>query len=175
MRKGLNKMEKKKIEDRAEKVLAAINYDSSEAVYVDAVLLARFFGFTVDESNKLPATEDGCVTVSEDGTSKNILVNDARSFESKRFIIVHELAHYLLHYMGTGTFFRHRENIKGKSNEENDADYLAACLLMPAASFKNQYNLLKKGRSHAGTAIELQRRFRTPLESVERRIDEVCR
>lgn len=175
MNKRLNYMEKKKIEQRADKVLAAYQYIDGEDVYVDAVRLARFFGFEVDEAADLPATEDGCITVSKDATERSIVVNDTRSVESKRFIIVHELAHYLLHYMGSGEFFKHRESIKGKNLEENDADYLAACLLMPAKSFKRQYDLLKKGRTPQRTIDELQAKFRTPRESIERRIEEVCR
>lgn len=174
MRKGLNIMEKKTIEARAAKVMKAINYEDGKHDYVDSVRLARFFGFEVEESDQLPATEDGCITVSEDAKKKCIIVNDTRSFESKRFIIVHELSHYLLHYMGSETFFRHRENKKGKNMEENDADYLAACLLMPRESFKKYYYDLKQnGKNSSEIITELQRRFRTPRESVERRISEV--
>lgn len=174
MKKRLHHMKKKTIEQRAEKVLTAYQYIDGVDIYVDAVRLARFFGFDVNEVTYLPVTEDGCITVSEDATERSIVVNDARSIESKRFIIVHELAHYLLHYMGGGEFFKHRENTKGKNLEENDADYLAACLLMPAKSFKKQYDLLKKGRTYQRTVDELQVKFRTPRESIERRIEEVC-
>lgn len=171
----LNFVEKKNIEGRAKKVLNAVGYDAEKNIYVDSVQLAGFFGFEVEESDSLSASEDGCITVSEDGTEKNILVNNLRSFESKRFIVVHELAHYLLHYMGNGTFFKHRENKKGKSIEENDADYLAACLLMPKDSFKKLYTILKhSGKNHVEIVDELQIRYRTPIESIERRIGEVC-
>lgn len=175
MKKRLNIMEKKNIEQRANKVLLAIQYNDGEDIYVDAVRLARFFGFEVEEKSDLSAAEDGCITVSEDATERSIVVNDARSIESKRFIIVHELAHYLLHYLGSGKFFKHRENTKGKNLEENDADYLAACLLMPAKSFEKQYNLVKNGRNFQGIVTELQTKFCTPRESIERRIEEVCR
>lgn len=174
MYRRLNDMEKRNIEERAVKVLKAIKYDGTQDIYVDSVRLARFFGFEVEEKDSLLATEDGCITVSEDATEKSIIVNNTRSFESKRFIIVHELAHYLLHYMGNGTLFKHRENKKGKSMEENDADYLAACLLMPQDSFKRQYTLLKdSGKNLYEIIDELQKKFCTPRESIERRIDEV--
>lgn len=169
-------MDKRKIETRAEKVLSAYKFDSSTDIYVDAVCLARFFGFDVEEKKTLSATEDGCITVSENQKEKCIVVNDTRSFEFKRFIITHELAHYLLHYTGDGRFFMHRENTKGKNLEENDADYLAACLLMPKDSFKAQYDLLKKGTlGREEIVMALQNKFRTPIESIERRINEVCR
>jgi len=174
MKRRLEKMEKAKIEERAGKVLEAFGYKDGESIYVDSVRLARFFGFEVEEKDSLPAVEDGSITVSEDQKEKSIVVNNVRSIEFKRFIIIHELAHYLLHYTGEKKMFMHRENTKGKSLEENDADYLAACILMPAKSFKNQYDLLKKEYNRREIVAALQNRFCTPIESVERRIDEVC-
>lgn len=167
-------MEKKKIESRTNQVLTAIRYVDGSDGYVDAVRLARFFGFQVEEK-ALMEHEDGSVNVSEDGKEKYIVVNDNRSFESKRFIITHELAHYLLHYIPNSGMFMHRENKKGKNLEENDADYMAACLLMPAKSFAAKYKALKKGRSYDELISALQSCFRTPRESIERRIREVCR
>ena len=175
MKNGLSIMEKKVIENRANAVLSAFQKAYGNCVYVDAVKLARFFGFSVEEKNNLPINEDGYIVVSEDKTEKSIVVNNARSIEFKRFIIAHELAHYLLHYTGEEGLFEHRENKKGKSTEENDADYLAACVLMPAEAFKEQYKLLRKKYTPRGTVRELQIIFRTPEESVERRIAEVCR
>ncbi len=167
-------MDKKIIERRAEKVLECYKYVDGEGTYVDAVRLARFFGFNIEEKANLPASEDGCITVSKDANERDIVVNDFRSIEFKRFIIVHELSHFLLHYTGKEEFFRHRENTKGKNLEENDADYLAACLLMPPKSFKKQYELIKNGKTLQEIVNELQQIFRTPRESIERRIGEVC-
>lgn len=173
MKRRLGKVEKKKIEERAAKVLKAFGYTDGD-IYVDSVRLARFFGFAVEEKDSLPAVEDGSITVSENGKEKSIVVNNVRSIEFKRFIIMHELAHYLLHYKGEQKMFMHRENTKGKSLEENDADYLAACILMPADSFKKQYDLLKREYGRREIVMALQRKFCTPVESIERRIDEVC-
>lgn len=177
MKKRLNIMEKHIIEQRADRVLEAYGYidGDNHCVYVDSVRLARFFGFEVRESSELSATEDGYITVSEDATERNIIVNDNRSIETKRFIITHELAHFLLHYQKNGKFFKHRENVKGKNSEENDADYFAACLLMPKKNFESQYNLLRKNKDFSYERIinELQLKFGTPRESIERRINEV--
>lgn len=173
MGKELKDMEKTMIEDRASKTLKAFRYTDGKDNYVDSVKLARFFGFNVMESSDLPPIEDGSITVSGDGKEKVIVVNNVRSFESKRFIITHELAHYLLHYNGSGKLFMHRENVTGKNLEENDADYLAACLLMPPKSFKSLYDSLQD-RSTEGKIARLQLVFRTPRESIERRIEEVC-
>lgn len=171
-------MEKREIEERAHTVLLALDYDFEEGTYVDSVRLARFFGFDVHETPALPASEDGCVTVSKNESTnaieKNIVINDYRSFEYKRFIITHELAHYLLHYTGKNDFFMHRESMKGKNTEENDADYLAVCLLMPAETFKKQYQLVKPKKTSQEIIRTLQSKFRTPEESIRRRIEEVC-
>ena len=166
-------MDRKKIEERADKILNAYNYNDGADDYVDAVRLACHFGFAVNETDKMQAQEDGCITVTDKG-EMNIIVNNNRNFESKRFIITHELSHYFLHYQNTDNFFMHRENIKGKDLEENDADYLAACLLMPKKSFRVAYGIIKGKYSNEKIAVELQKIFRTPLESIERRIKEIC-
>lgn len=171
--KGLSDMDKKTIEIRADKVLNAYGYDPSVCVYVDAVKLARFFGFSVLESDQLLELDDGSVTVSADGSEKTIIVNTNRNFEAKRFIITHELSHYLLHYKEEQKMFRHRENVKGKSEEENDADYMAACLLMPRHSFKAKYEALKKENGFPDLILELQLTFKATSESVIRRISEI--
>lgn len=173
--KGLNKVKREEIEQRARVVLNVAGYDDGISAYIDAVSLARLFGFVVEENGDMPDSEDGSVTVSEDGKEKNIVVNDMRSIEYKRFVITHELAHYLLHYMGTGKMFKHRENTKGKGLEENDADYFAACILMPQKSFVAKYEALKDdGYRDSELITKLQDIFKTPRESIVRRIDEVC-
>ena len=98
--------------------------------------------------------------------------------ESKRFIIAHELSHYFLHYkpQQAEPMFMHRENIKGKNEEENDADYFAACLLMPDKMFASDYHDLTHAYGADVAAIKLQRKYRVPMASVKRRIVEIqCR
>lgn len=173
---GLSMMEKKEIERRTKVILdIAQQHGTIVAGRVDITRLARLFGFDVCEADNLPAFEDGSITVSADRKDKEILLNKARSFEFKRFIIAHELAHYFLHYTPNTEIFKRRDNIKGKNDEEQDADYFAACLLMPEEDFRNQYDFLKKQRTHRATVLALQSIFATPTESIERRINEVCR
>lgn len=173
-KRGLSAVEKKKIEDRSRRVLEAVGFVDGQDMRIDAVGLARAFGFNVTELETLPATEDGNITVSEDGSEKDIVINSIRTIEFKRFIVTHELAHYLLHYTGQGMFM-HRENPKGRSQDENDADYMAACILMPPLSFKKIYDSLKRqGLSEDELIGALQATFRTPRKSIERRITEVC-
>ena len=175
MKREISKMEKKKIEKKAIIVLNAFQYNEKKDVYVDATKLASFFGFTVSQIDSMPIFEDGSIEVSKNGTEKKIAINSCRTFQAKRFIIIHELSHYLLHYQSNNKLFRHRENIKGKDQEENDADYMAACLLMPEKSFIRKYKQYKK--MHL-PMIEIYLRlyydFCTPMESIQRRIDEIC-
>ena len=63
----------------------------------------------------------------------------------------------------------------GKDEQENEADYFAACILMPQHSFVRHYNQLKeRGLGIVDIIDNLQAIFKTPRESVKRRIDEVC-
>ena len=59
---------------------------------------------------------------------------------------------------------------------ENQADYFAACLLMPADIFSQKYISLKKSKmrySEQEIVNELSDEFCVPNESVIRRIEEV--
>ena len=170
-------MEKKKIEEITVGLLHKYGFKQGTDTYVDIVMLAKSLGFKVGESGKLPHLDDGFIAVSKDKQDLIIGVNNARSFEEKRFIVAHELAHYFLHYSNANleVAVMHREHIKGKGADENDADYFAACILMPQESFKKQYQILLDGNLDAYTIIDkLQEIFKTPRESVERRIKEVC-
>lgn len=173
MRSELSKMEKNEIERKAHEVLEFYREYVPGKGYVDATKLVSLFGFNVLEDYNLPLSEDGCITVSASEDVQEIKVNGYRSIERKRFIIAHELAHYLLHYKGDGKLFRHRENIKGKDLEENDADYFAACLLMPTDSFKSSYLSYRQLYSYPEMVRRLELDFKTPRESILRRIEEV--
>ena len=68
----------------------------------------------------------------------------------------------------------HRENVKGKNESENAADYFAAALLMPVRSFSSEYQKLKsKNLSENAICMQLSSIFKVPLESVSRRILEL--
>ena len=178
MGKRLTNMEKKKIEQLTAELLNQFVEDTeNEAGYVDIVALARHFGFEVGESKKLSVTENGFISVSKDKQELLIGVNYYRTWEEKRFIIAHELAHYFLHYkdskLSEPVFLMHSEKIKGKNETENDADYFAACLLMPRDKFESAYKQAKNSYTHIEMIDYLGGIFRTPRESIERRINEL--
>lgn len=175
-------MDKNQIETQATALLTGYGYRPDRDDYVNIVGFVRHFGFVVGNA-KLDDTEDGFLAIQtsamakdgNDGMSndKIIGVNAKRSLEWKRFIIAHEFAHSVLHYK-TGEVYLHRENKKGKAQEENDADYFAAALLMPKESFKRLFDLLDKaGLNKTAICLQLATIFKVPLDSVSRRIDEV--
>lgn len=176
-RKGLSIMDKQTIEKIVNDLLVQSGYNDGIDAYVDIAKLARFAGFRVGETSLLPFKDDGFISISKDKKKKIIGVNNDRAFEEKRFIVAHELAHYFLHYKDSycGDAIMHREHVKGKNAQENDADYFAACILMPKESFSKLYHGLC-AKKHTQTQIidYLQIVFRTPRESIKRRIEEIA-
>lgn len=171
-------MERKEILNKAEQLLSHSGYDSRSDTYIDVTKLAMSLGFRVGESRKLSFKYDGFMSVSEDSSKLLIGVNYDRTIEEKRFIVAHELAHYCLHYINSNmeNAIMHREHIKGKGEIENDADYFAACIIMPCGSFKSKYNdLIDNGYELSDVVDRLQIIFKAPRESVQRRIKEVCK
>lgn len=169
MKKGLSKMEKREIERKAKEVLIEFGYNPEKDDYVDAVRLAKSVGFKVGESDKLSDDEDGFIVVSPDESLRVIGINHFRNFAEKRFIVIHELAHYFLHKETLKKQVMLREHKKGKNTKENDADYFAACVLMPSESFCRQ----AKKYSSEERVERLERMFLVPTESVVRRLSEV--
>ena len=83
------------------------------------------------------------------------------------------ISHYLLYYTKSSETLKHRESIKGKDLEENDADYMAACFLMPEKGFRQQYESAVK-RGDLDIVSTLQSVILMPEESIRRMIQEVC-
>lgn len=177
----LSAMEKREIEKKVQELLKGFGYHPETDDYFDVVKFAGSHGFVVGNS-ELPDNEDGFLIMQPDSVGtredngigeKVIGVNSARPMADKRFIIAHEFGHSILHYKDEKIYL-HRENKKGKDEQENDADYFAAALLMPEESFRRSYSELKKsGKKQGAICVELAKRYRTSLESVLRRLDEL--
>lgn len=174
-------MDKRAIETQVFALLKEYGYASDKNDYVDIVDFVRKLGFVVGNA-QLDDSEDGFLVIHANKTAENGLedpndkvigVNANRSLNWKRFIIAHEFAHSILHYKA-GEIYLHRENRKGKDNEENEADYFAAALLMPKDSFKRLYMQFEKnGLNRTAVCLQLATIFKVPLDSVSRRVDEV--
>ena len=158
------------IEKDVKSLLKQSGYSEDTDSYVDFVDFANKYGFTVVNAD-LDEQEDGFIAIRPN--LKLIAVNAKRSPEWKRFIIAHEFGHSILHYKSGDSAYLHRENIKGKDESENAADYFAASLLMPKDVFVKQYNKLKKEQLSENTiCMQLSSIFKVPLESVSRRVQE---
>ncbi len=175
-------MEKEQIEAQVRTLLKAFGYRFDQDDYVNIIDFVHNLGFIVGNA-RLDDGEDGFLAIqasdkAKDGNEisndKIIGVNSKRTLEWKRFIIAHEFAHFILHYKMGGVYL-HRENKKGKGSEENDADYFAAALLMPRDSFQRLYNQFKdQSLNENAICLQLASIFKVPLDSVSRRINEVC-
>lgn len=172
---------KDKIETQVTALLTGYGYDFNRDDYVNIVDFTRHFGFVVGNA-QLDDAEDGFLVIQKSNMAKNgfevsnekiIGVNAKRSLDWKRFIIAHEFAHSVLHYK-TGEIYLHRENKKGKCDEENAADYFAAALLMPKKSFERLYRQFEvNGLNNTAICLQLASIFKVPLDSVSRRVGEV--
>lgn len=173
----INLKRKSEIEEQVTGLLKEYGYSFEKNDYVNIVNFVKNLGFVVGNA-ELADNEDGFLMIRPQNKNteedKIIGVNVDRTFEWKRFIIAHELGHSILHCLAGKPYF-HRENIKGKDESENEADYFAAALLMPKDSFKRLYNQLKnEGLNDTAVSMKLASVFKVPSESVCRRMGEVC-
>lgn len=169
------------IESRVDKMLDEIGYQDTNDD-VDLFEIARLLGIAVGNA-MLNNDDDGFIIVNEGvdeilgiKTDKLIGVNSQRSLEWKRFIIAHEIAHYILHYSKEKDkgIYAHREHKKGKDEIENEADFFAANLLMPRERFINKFNELKsKGLSMDDICLLLEKKFIVTPKMLVRRIGEL--
>ena len=114
-------MDKDAIEKKAIEMMEDIGYvDNTDAI--DVIEIAKKLGFEVGNA-VLKDDVDGFILVEEGKsellgikTDKLIGVNSTRNLAWKRFIIAHEIAHYVLQYskVNNNGMFAHRDHRKGK-------------------------------------------------------------
>lgn len=105
--------------------------------YIDVVDIANHLGIDVYEANN--SVKDACIRFNSDSNKYEIDFNEAKGKKRIRFSIAHEIAHYILHrdtIRIVGQIDRDDEHSL-TSAEENDADSLAAEILMPSESVEN--------------------------------------
>ena len=168
-------MKKNVIELKAYELLDKGNLRKDEPV--DIIRLAQNLGFAVGNVESKDDM-DGFVIIDNDNdnlldtkSSRVIGVNANRNFYTKRFIIAHELGHYQLQYNNEKLFAR-RDKMHGRSVEENEVDFFAACLLMPGDGFIKYYEDIKVKQPER--VIEtLAEVFKVSEVSVIRRLQEL--
>lgn len=182
----MEKLEYKLIEEKANNITDKYSFDNKENGYVDIIRIAQDMGFLIGNA-KLSDDSDGFIIIDEKKdellglpTNKLIGVNANRSLEWKRFIIAHEIGHYILDYVDNAVnlkgLYAHREHITGKSQKENNVDFFAACLLMPVRLFKKEYDEKKNLNENLGKgelAALLAKDFCVTETMALRRIDEL--
>lgn len=138
-------------EKMADEVLAAGGWESRTPVPV--MDIAENFGFKVYTYSSIPDGAAGNIYVggtTKDlyGTDRIILVGSREKFPHQRFIIAHELGHFLMEYLGSGwedtpgrvfTMAYSKERHERGGMRETCADRFAAELLMPRGEFGARY------------------------------------
>lgn len=151
------------------------------------VRIAHDFGFATYKAKDIPDDISGNIfiggsTKKDYGTDKVIIVGEDEPLPHQRFIVAHELAHYLMDYIGNeeyqrdgAVFSRTYPKVNHDSQEEIRADRFAAELLMPKRVFLAEYvkAMKKSDYSKEYTIPYLAKLFNTKESCVQRRIREV--
>lgn len=122
-------------------------------------------------------------TVDDFSTNKAIGINIDNSIENNRFIVAHELCHYIFQKMTQKNFsdkiymvetrFAHDDN-NPRDLYEQIIDYMAAAILMPYEEFGSLYKELKQmGLSSDEITAELCLKYGVPDLAIQQRINEV--
>lgn len=170
----------------ADEILKIYGYVGKSAP-TPIVKIAHDFGFATYQAKDIPEDISGNIfiggTTKEDyGTDKVIIVGEDEPLPHQRFIVAHELAHYLMDYIGNeeyqkdGTIFsRTYPKVNHDSPEEIRADRFAAELLMPKKVFLAEYVKAMKLSDYSKeyTIPYLAKLFNTKESCIQRRIREV--
>lgn len=150
--------------------------------------IAEDLGFDIYETKNLDKNLSGVIYVG--GTTKEVYSSDKIIFVDKnepikhqRFVIAHEIAHYLFDCLAddkykdaTKLFKRTYPKENHQSIEEFRADLFAAEILMPAQLFIQQYNYaMDQTNNRIFTIKYLSEFFQTKESSIEKRIGEILR
>lgn len=150
------------------------------------IKIAGEFGINTYKTDKLDKELSGIIYVGGTtekvyGKDKVILVDEDEPLKHQRFIIAHEIAHYLLDCLTNPQYNDSRILFSEgypKSNhdspKERKADLFAAELLMPTDLFKDQYDVaLKENKHPMFILMYLSDYFQTKMSSIEKRFVEV--
>lgn len=176
----------KEAEKLADQVLEIGGYDNTIGP-IPIIEIAKQLGFTTFREKNLEKDVSGNIFVGGTtkevyDTDKAVVVSDTEEYFHQRFIVAHELGHYLMNYIGSEdsknpnvlfsrAYFKDKHNTK----EEICADRFAAELLMPAKEFYKQYIKAMESYDHNRryTISYLSNYFKTKKSSIERRIQEL--
>ena len=165
------------IEEMTTDLLMEYSIDATNGY--DIVLLANKMGFAVGNAS-LADNDDGFIAVDKKqrtllGTPSNkvVGVNVKRDYYLKRFIVAHELGHYVLEGQDQPLYAHRDTQPKVRSKAEQEADYFAACLLMPREAFIRSYEKIRTIEKLSERIKILKDTFEAPVESIIRRFEEL--
>ncbi len=173
-------------ENLADEVLKTFGCTDNDTL-IPIVKIANAFHFKTYKISNLPEDISGSIFIG--GTTeqiykadKVIIVGDTEPLPHQRFIVAHELAHYLLDYIGNEKFKNHNilfqrtyPKVNHNSPEEIRADRFAAELLMPKKVFLAEYTKVMELTDYekAYAIPYLSKIFGVKETSISRRIQEV--
>ena len=176
--------------DEAVREILEKNY-MEKSIPVNVWELARRLGFQVLEGDFQDKHTSGMMIDSQDIISpfkskRAIIINRLDKDEVQAFTIAHELGHFILHQKRHETFFEafhFAHSLAGKGRltstewlqkvREDEADYFAACLLMPRDIFINSIVTSRNWNSPVWLTKELAIAYMVPEKAVEKRIKEI--
>ncbi len=152
----------------------------------DPVALAKKLNFSLFLAN-FDDSIDGVIIVDETKSkidkfdnNKIIAVNSSANKIRKRFIIAHELAHYIKESENNKKVVYatrdHNNDIRGF--DEQEIDYMAAALLMPKDEFKKDWDnlnnkILYPNFDENAKWRKLMDKYAVDIDGVQRRISEI--
>ncbi len=121
------------IEKKAEQLLKDSGYEGFFPCPIEKII--NYLGFKGYLFNPTKITKNICGILEHD--NQKILLNSEITDAERFFTAAHEIGHAVLHPNTNHIDFRNSFNVK--EPKEQEADFFALCLLMPAKEFRNQW------------------------------------
>ena len=171
-----SKQEMQKMEDLIKNFIETMGIKI--VVPVDIFKLATDLGFDV-RGAEFEEQLDGILIVNEYvdkiemfNKNKIIAYNCLKDIDAKKFIVAHELAHYICektnaHDKKIVTAARDHKDGYSSNEQEQRMDYIAASLLIP------KDDLIEFIKNRDNVTAQVAKRYKVPQELAQRRIEEV--
>lgn len=175
----LSQEDMNKAENMISNFLEKINFTAPKNGWLDIIEFATNLGFSCNANETIIEEGlDGVVYVNEKEGIRYIGFNSDRDIEEIRFIIAHELSHYIENRMKEPNkkvtiALRHNFS-KERDDKEQLIDYMGVCLLVPADHFKSEiqkYNFLNWSSEEIIDTLAAQ--YQVTQELIERRMNEL--
>lgn len=160
------------------------DYDPTKPVPI--IDIVKQMGFAIKIADELPNDDSGVIMIAPElndiiGNSKCVLISGKIKYGKRRFVLAHEIGHYLFDFDGINSpryvhnFVRSYNKVSTDDPKEQKVNKFAAELLMPEEIFRDEYSKLKVDGSFTLTdiIIKLSEFFETTTKSVETRITEL--